>query len=326
MRKEKLLANIKDTSLVIIGSLILAFGAAVFFIPNEIVSGGSSGIAIIFHALFQWDESITILVLTWSLFVIGFLVLGKKFALQTLCSSIVYPCGIALFSYIYKQYDFLHLQSSAILGSELANINDLLAAIFGGIFTGAGVAITFLGRGSTGGVDIPALILQKYAKIKVSLSSLAIDFIIIVLGLVSLKRLDLALIGIIGAVITAFVVDKVFLGERHSYIAYIISEKYEDINNFILEEMERGTTLIDVMGGYSGKDAKMIIVCFDYREYATLQDAIRKLDPKSFISIVKAHKIQGNGFTGLSEMFDKTKLDEWLENHKKIEEKEDGKE
>ena len=323
MNKPKVLKQVKDVFLVIIGSIVLSFGAAVFFIPNEIVSGGMPGIAVILKTLFGWNEELVVTILTWALYFVGFIFLGKKFALQTLCSAIVYPLGIFVFGYVYEQVPFFHLQSSVVLGESIINTNDLLAAIFGGVFTGLGVALTFLGGGSTGGTDIPSLILQKYAKIKVSVASLAIDVLIIIFGLVALKRLDLALIGIIGAVITAFVIDRVFLGEQHSYIAYIISSQYEEINNFILEKMERGTTLLDVQGGYSGHENKMIIVCFDYREYTYLQEKLNQIDPHAFISIVKAHKIQGEGFTGYSELFAKTKIDEWL-SHVKKEESHDG--
>lgn len=310
MNKKNILKNLKKTLLVIIGSLVLSFGTAIFFIPNEIVSGGMPGIAVIFNYLFNWDEEIVIAVATWTLFFIGFIVLGKKFALQTLCSTIVYPIGVFLFGLLYDNFDFLHLNSSTILGLNNVNVNDLLAALFGGFFTGTGVALTFLGGGSTGGVDIPALILQKYAKVKVALGSLVMDVLVIIAGLISIKRLDLALVGIVGAFTTAFVMDKVLIGNKSSYVAYIISDKYEEINEYILKEMDRGTTLLDVVGGYSGNDIKMITACFDYREYTLLQSGLEKIDPDAFIFIVKAHKVKGNGFMTNNEMFDKTKLDE----------------
>ena len=313
MNKANVIITLKKTLLVIIGSFVLSFGTAIFFIPNEIVSGGMPGVAVVFNYLLGWDEELVIAIATWTLFFIGFLVLGKKFALQTLCSTIVYPLGVFLFGLLYDNFDFLHLQSSVILGLNTVNVNDLLAALFGGIFTGAGVALTFLGGGSTGGVDIPALILQKYAKVKVALGSLIMDVLVIISGLISIKRLDLALVGIVGAVVTAFVMDKVLMGNKSSYVAYIISDKYEEINSYILKEMDRGTTLLDVIGGYSGNDIKMITVCFDYREYTLLQNGLESIDEDAFIFIVKAHKVKGNGFKGTNELFDKTKLDEWME-------------
>lgn len=299
----------KNLMLVISGSLILAFAGAFFYLPNQIVSGGLSGIAIILNHVIKvnvsfLNEEFYIMVLTWLFFVLGVITLGKKFTLQTLCSTIVYPIGIYLFSFVYDNVDLVHLEPTMI--------NNLIAAIFGGTLTGVGVGLTFLGGGSTGGVDIPTLILYKYFKLRVSISSFLIDTLIIIFGIFVIQKYDLALIGILAAFLAAFAIDKVFIGSKSSYMAYIVSKKYDEINKFILDKMERGTTLFVSQGGYSKIDTKVILVCFDFKEYYVLKQAINQIDKDAFFSVVKAHEINGMGFSPSSEEIEKSQLDKWL--------------
>lgn len=291
--QDKRLTSFKNLMLVILGSLLLSFAVSFFYLPNSIVSGGISGLAIVLNNIIKVDvafinEEFYIFVLTWFFFIVGIFTLGKRFALQTLCSTIVYPIGVYIFSFLFANAPLFHL--------EQESINFLLAAFFGGALTGLGVGLTFLGGGSTGGVDIPTLIVYKYFKIKVGTTSFLIDTSIIILGVFVIQKYDLALIGIVAAFIAAFAMDKVFVG-KVSYMAYIVSPKYDEINNYILDKMGRGTTLLISQGGYSKKDVKVIQVCFDVKEYHTLKLAINTIDPHAFVSIVKAHEIRGMGFT-----------------------------
>ena len=326
--KKQVFNQIKKIFLIIVGSLMLSVATSIFYVPNNIVSGGMSGLGVIFKNAFNWDPNLIITIATWSCFFIGFIFLGKKFALKTLCSTIVYPLGSYLFTFIYENN-----QSFLSVGSTAGGI--LLAAIFGGIFTGVGCGLTFLGGGSTGGVDIPALIAQKYFKIRVSYISFSIDCTIILSGFIaslisfnqnpidpsSLSPLVLSLIGIVAAFLQSFMMDKVFLGTKKSYIAYIISSKYNEINEFIIDRMDRGATIMNVEGGYSHQDLKMIKVCFDFNEYSLLKDSLDKIDPNAFVSVVKAHEIHGLGFENKSELFDDTGLDNWIKKNKKNKEK-----
>ncbi len=292
---NKTLNATKNLFLVIIGSLLLSFATSFFYLPYNIVSGGISGLAIVLSNLIKVNisfinEEFYITIFTWAFFILGIFTLGKRFALQTLCATIVYPIGVYLFSFLYSNGSIFHL--------DINNLSHLiLAALFGGAITGLGVGLTFLGGGSTGGVDIPTLIIYKLFKIRVGVSSFIIDTLVIIFGIFVIKKFDLALIGILAAFVTAFAMDKIFIGGKASYIAYIVSEKYEEINNFIIEKMERGSTLLLSQGGYSKKNIKVIQVCFDVKEYYILKNAIVEIDPKAFVTIVKAHEIRGMGFS-----------------------------
>lgn len=275
--------------LVIAGSVILGLGTGILLVPYNIITGGLSGIGIILNKTLGWNVELVVAVLTWLFFFMGLIFLGKKFAFQTLCSTIVYPIALSLGVFLQNNIEFLQLVKTN-------EVHRLLAAVFGGVFVGAGCAITFLGGGSTGGVDIPALMAQKYLKIKCSIMTFAIDATIIIVGLVINKDLIFAMIGILSAVIAAVMVDKIFLGGTSAYIATIISKKYEEINNFILDKLERGTTIIDVEGGYSKEESRMIQVAFVANEYAILQEGVSLIDPKAFMTVCRANEVMGEGF------------------------------
>ncbi|MBR3999457.1 MAG: YitT family protein [Clostridia bacterium] len=159
----KLLKNIKSVLLVITGTLVLALGTAIFIIPFDLVTGGISSIAIILHKIIPvLSIDLLITLVTWTLFFIGLICLGKGFALKTLISTIVYPIGIMLFSKLTDPGVFggiFDLQTSAY-----SEISILLAALFSGVLVGTGCALTFLGGGSTGGVDILAFLICKVFK------------------------------------------------------------------------------------------------------------------------------------------------------------------
>ena len=182
---KRSLPALKNMGLVVVGTLILAFGTALFILPFDLVCGGISSIAIILNNLLSVDFiSIDTLItlITWTLFFIGLIFLGKNFALKTLISTIVYPIGISLFS---KLYDPQFMNGIFCIDqSQYSEIAILLAALFGGVLVGAGCALTFLGGGSTGGVDIFAsLICKIFKKLRSSVVIFCIDAITIALGL-----------------------------------------------------------------------------------------------------------------------------------------------
>ncbi len=302
---------IKKIMLIIFGSLLLSLASSFFYIPYNIVSGGISGIAIILNKVIVTNisflnEEFYVLVLEWIFFILGLFALGKKFSLQTLCATIVYPIGVYLFSFIYNNVELFQM--------EATSINCLIAAIFGGLLTGVGCGLTFLGGGSTGGVDIPNLIIYKYFKVKVSYGSFVIDSLIIILGIFVIQKFDVALIGIIAAFITALAIEKVFIGGKSTFMAYIVSPKYEEINEYIISKMERGATLLYAEGGYSRNDVKVIQVCFDFKEYYILKSAILAIDKNAFITICKAHEVKGYGFDH-EEKFSVSTLDKMIHKH-----------
>ena len=293
IKKARLLKNV---ALVLLGTLLLSFGTAVFIIPFGLVAGGVSGFSIIINLITKGALSVDFLItlLTWALFVLGIFTLGRAFALKTLLSTLVYPLGVSLFGRLAEN-GFFNLANSSY--PQLAV---LLSALFGGITIGTGCAVTFLGGGSTGGVDIIAFSLCKASKkLKSSAVLFVIDATAVALGAFTIGDIVLTLLGIIAAFTSAIAVDKIFLGSSGAFVAQIVSTNPDGICSAVINRLHRTATIIDVVGGYSKKPKKLISVSFTYTQYSELMRLISALDPAAFVTVQKAHKIGGEGWNPL---------------------------
>jgi uncharacterized membrane-anchored protein YitT (DUF2179 family) len=290
--------KIKNFITIILGTAVLAFGSAIFIVPCDLITGGVSSIAIVLDRLIGANIGVEmyITIITWFLFLLGLIFLGKKFVMKTLISSIFYPIFFALF---YRLVDPSILNGLFMIqSSEYKDIAVLIAAIIGGALTGLGCALCFQVGGSTGGVDILAFLLCKiFKRIKSTYIIFAIDAIIIVAGVLIINDLVLSILGIVSALICSMVIDKVFLGTGTAYVAQIITTNPEDINNAVINKLDRTTTISDCVGGYSQQNKKMVIVSFNIREYPELMNIVNTADPNAFLFIHKAHEVHGEGWT-----------------------------
>ncbi|MBQ1182829.1 MAG: YitT family protein, partial [Clostridia bacterium] len=223
-------------------------------------------------------------------------VLGKNFALQTLVSAIVYPPAISILT---KFTDPAFLGGILYLkGTTHPDIAVMVAAIFGGALVGTGCSLTFLGGGSTGGMDIIAFTICKiFKRSKSSVVIFILDATVIVFGLLVIKDLVVTLLGIISAFVSALVIDKIFVGGSKALIAQIVSNESKEINRQIIEKLKRTTSFIDVTGGYSGEPKKMLMVSFTMRQYNDLKNIINQTDKNAFVTVHRAHEINGQGWT-----------------------------
>ncbi len=303
LSKKEAWNQARNILLVVVGTIILAFGTAVFILPFNLIAGGMSGLAIVIDALIPAEfltVDLIITILTWGLFLLGFLIFGKDFAAKTLISAIVYPMGTSL---------FLKLTDPTVLGglfclqaSEYTELPLILAATVGGALVGAGCSLTFFGGGSTGGTDIIAFILCKiFKRLKSSTAMFLTDVAIVLLGIFVTQNLILSLLGIVSAMIIAIVIDKIFLGGTSAFVAQIVTDHGEEVNRAIIDQANRTTTIFEVQGGYSGKEKKMLTITFSMRHYTLLMDIVRQVDPSAFITIWRAHEIHGEGWTWTKE-------------------------
>ncbi len=298
LSKHDILNYIKNLILVIFGTAVLAFGTAVFIVPFDLVTGGVSGLAIVLEKIVPFTLSIDfyITTLTWVLFFLGLIFLGRGFAIKTLLSTVFYPVLFTLFYNLVENQSFGGLL--VLQNSEYNEIAVLLAAVFGGALVGAGCAITFVAGGSTGGVDILAFLICKvFKRAKSSYVIFGVDAAIVVCGVFIINDLVLSMLGICSALVCAAVIDRVFLGSSSAYVAQIISDNSEEISNGVIEKLDRTTTIVDVKGAYSGESKKLIIVSFSMREYSDLMNIINHADPSAFMMISKAHENHGEGWT-----------------------------
>lgn len=297
--KQEMWRATKNLLLVVVGTLILSFGTSLFMLPYDLVAGGVSGYAIVLSQIIPSEYlsvELIITILTWAMFFLGLIVLGKSFAMKTLVSTIVYPIGVALFSNITSPEvlgGFFNLQGSAYSG-----VGVILASVFSGVFVGLGCALSFLGGGSTGGVDVIAFIVCKVLKkLRNSVVIFLVDSTAVVLGMFVIGDFVLTLLGIVTAFIAALVVDKVFIGGSKAFVANIITDSPNEINKLVIERLDRTSTVIDVVGGYSGTDKKMLMVSFSMNEYSELISIITKTDRNAFVTIHQAHEINGEGWS-----------------------------
>lgn len=297
---------VKNTGLVLLGTFVLAFGIEMFIFPFNLVTGGISGIGIILERYFDGVRLLGAIgadvyssIINWILFALGFILLGKDFAAKTLISTLFYPIALSLSSLLIRGPVFgSALDLSVYIGTQYEGIALVVATVFGGACIGAGCAFTFLGGGSTGGVDVVALALCKYIRrLKGSVAFFITDALIIVIGIFAVDNLLLSLLGIASAFICAISVDKLFLGESKAFIAHVVSDKYEEINAAVIDKMSRTTTIIDAIGGYSGTGKKLVMVTFNMRQYPIFTHIISSIDENAFVTVHRAHEINGEGWT-----------------------------
>ncbi len=293
---------IKNVLLVVLGTVILAAGVSIFLIPFDLISGGVTGLAIALeHFLpLEISEIITvellITVLTWLFFFIGLIFIGRSFAVKTLISTVVYPVAIYLFSFIVDPemlggYFYLPI-------SEYPDVALVLSAVVGGALVGVGVALAFAAGSSTGGVDIIAyLICKRFPRLKISKITFYIDATIVILGVFAIDDLVVSLLGVISALVSSLLIDRVFLGGTQGFVAYINSSFYDEIRVAIIDEMDRTSMILDVTGGYSGHAQHVVMVSFTMRQYASLMSIVHRIDKTAFVTIHRAHEINGYGWT-----------------------------
>ena len=296
------------TILVVFGTVLVSFGTTAFHVPLDINSGGLSGVGIVVR-YFAPDAMKVIsynLVVTGAsilLWVVGLIFIGKDFALKTLVATIVFPAATWLFTTCPGISDFVgnlgELMKTSGNGPTAGNY--LLSSMFGGVFVGIGVAITFVGGGSTGGVDVLTFLMEKFLRIKQSIASFIIDGSIVIIGLIVLvsqnpEFLLPCLSGIVSAFVTAVFIEFIYIGSGTCYQVDVISTKWEEISRFAQDNLGRGTTVIRAEGGYHGDERVILRIVFEKRQYNKLRNYISKVDPKAFVTFTQTNAVFGEGF------------------------------
>jgi len=278
--------ELTNFSLVLLANIFLAFSFVMFILPLNIVSGGMGGIGVIMKSLFNIDPTIIIFILAWSLFALGWLVMGTRFALKTLLSTIVYPVFVYLFTLMTE------------LQSITATLDPFIGVVYGGIIGGIGVGLSFRAGGSTGGVDNIGMVIQKFTGYKVEQIIFLIDASIIIAGGIFVS-LEGALMGVLAAFISMVLIDKVVVGNSSSILVYIISNQYEALNKAIHLSISRGTTLIPSQGGFTKEKKMTIQTVVSHQQYQRLRMVVNQIDPDAFMIVTNAQEVFGLGFKSM---------------------------
>lgn len=307
--KEKFLSKewFYSYTLIAIGSFILAAGFVFFIDPHKIVPGGVYGIGIVvknltagmmhggIHVPFInepiFKDGLGIgfvgLLLNIPLTIIGIKVLGPRFGVKTVVGFVLSSIFI----------DFLDTNFDGALVDDV-----LLSCVFGGVLIGFGLGLIFKSRATSGGSDIIAMIIAKYTKMSLGLLMIVVDSTIVLIGLIVFKDWKIPLYSWIVIYITGKVIDATLQGVSYDKALFIISEKYDEIREKIITDLNRGGTLINGTGMYKGLDKKIIFTNVSRREQAILQDYIKEIDPYAFMTVIDAHEVLGNGFKPIHEV------------------------
>ncbi len=293
------LKQFKNIALVIAGTVLIAFGTSVFQVPFDLVAGGISGIAIVLAKISPpyLTEELYVALTSWGFFTVGALVFGKSFAAKTFVSTLIYPPAFSL---------FYRLSSSDALGGIFTVASEehpdaalVVASVFGGIVIGAGVALAFLGGGSTGGVDVAALIIsRRFKRLTSARAMFIIDAFVILVGAVLIGDLVISLLGAVSAFTSSVVTEKIFGNGKKAFAASIVTDKAAAVSRSVIENTKRTTTLVECVGGYSGEKKGLLMVTFDIAEYSSLLSAVLCADERAFVVIHRAHEINGEGWHG----------------------------
>lgn len=284
----------KSYSLITLGAFVLAAGFVLFIDPHKIAPGGVYGIGIIVHYLtvgmFSWaPEGFPIgtvgLILNIPLTIIGIKILGPRFGIKTVIGFILSSV-------------FIDLQHH-LLGYEPLVDEPLLSSIFGGVLIGFGLGLIFKSKATSGGSDIIAMIIAKYTRLPLGQLMIYVDSTIVLLALLAFKDWKIPLYSWIVIYITGKVIDLTLQGVSYDKALFIISDKYEEIRNKIINDLERGGTMINATGMYKGYEKKVIFTNVNRREVHMLKDYIQEIDPHAFITVIDANEILGNGFKPL---------------------------
>lgn len=277
--------NIKRFLFVNIGVILVAVGLHFFLVPNSLAVGGTSGLSIEINHLFPFIPVPYILTaLNTILVVIGFIFIGADFGFYTVYASI----SLGVFLWLLELV--VPLNQSLVEGDIFINL------IFGIFIQAIGIGIVVNQGASTGGTDIVAKIVETYTRFSFGQGLIMSDGMVTLLATL-LYGPKLGMYALLGAIINSTVIDKMIAGFDTKYHITIITNKIEEINQFILVDLYRGSTLYEAKGGYKGDARTIIVTVVDKKDYVKLKEFIRKTDKEAFMYVSNVTEVEGYGFT-----------------------------
>ena len=267
---------------VILGNVFYAFVIKLFLLPGNLMTGGTTGIGLVVKHFTGTSISGFVLVFNIVMLIVGWTLLGKKFALTTVISSFTYPIALEAANHIF--------------GDLVITTDPMLNTIFAGLGIGIGLGIVIRTGASTGGMDIPPLVLNKYFRIPVSLSLNVFDILILVLQIVY-NPPERVLYGVLLVMIYTTVLDKVLMMGNTKTEVKIISSQVEEIRQAILAQVDRGVTMLYGEGGYRQKQTQIVLSIVSNRELPQVEKLIRHIDPEAFMIVSRVTEVRGRGFS-----------------------------
>ncbi len=263
---------------ILVGAAIVGLSFNLFLLPNEIASGGTSGISTIMAVKFGFEPAFVQWAFNIPLFIAGVILLGRQFGVKTLVGTIFLPFVI------YMTNDL-----------EPWTTDPLLASIIGGMGVGLGLGIVFRGRASTGGTDLAAQILHKYTHISLGKCVAFIDGLIVI-SAAYVFDIEKGIYALIGLYATSKTIDLIQVGAGRSKMTMIISEDEREIRKAIFEKIDRGVTELTAKGGYTDSERPVLMCVVDQTQFTKLKQVVKDIDPHAFVVVMDASEVLGEGF------------------------------
>ncbi|RHV91056.1 YitT family protein [Lachnospiraceae bacterium OF09-33XD] len=286
-RKHHLLQALSAFLWVATGNFLYALAVKLFLLPVGFGTGGSTGIALTVNHFLGIPVTQFVLFFNVCMLVIGYFVFGRQFAATTLASTFLYPLSLELLT--------------RLLGDCVLTEDPVLCTLFSGLGIGIALGMVIRSGSSTGGMDIPPLILQKYFRVPVSAGMYAFD-VCILLAQALFRPAENILYGILLVLIYTIVLDKVLIMGTARTEIKVISARSDEIRQAILQQIDRGVTVIDGEGGYLHNKTQIVLSIVSRRELPKAEKLIRSIDPESFMVISHVNEVRGRGFS-LNKMY-----------------------
>lgn len=274
--------SVRSIAAIFLGNVLYALTVKVFLLPANLVSGGATGIALAANHLTGVSVSGFLFLVNMSMLILGLIVLGKAFVATTLASTFLIPAALDVFD--------------RLLGDFVLTDDILLCTLFAGLGVGVSLGIVIRTGASTGGMDIPPLILYKCFRVPVSVSLYAFDVCILLLQ-APFQEAENILYGIVFVLLSAIALDKTMMIGTTQTEVKIMSGKSEEIREAILKQLDRGVTLLNAEGGYLHDKSQMIFSVISNRELFKLEKIVHGIDPASFMVVTRVSEVRGRGFT-----------------------------
>ena len=268
---------------VIAGNFLYALSVRVFLLPTGLVTGGTTGLAMVVNQLTGLPVSGFVMAFNILMLLLGWVMLGRNLVLSTIASSLLYPAFLEAIGWF--------------MGDLVLTHDLLLNTIFFGQGIGISLGIVIRAGASTGGLDIPMLALQKYLRIPVSVSMYAFDFLILLMQLAFGASVDAVLYGIVLAIIYTVMLDKMLMLGTSRTEVRIISGRSREISAAILSQVDRGVTLLHGEGGYLHTPTEVVMSVISSRELVKLERLVHEIDPECFMIVSKVTEVHGRGFS-----------------------------
>jgi uncharacterized membrane-anchored protein YitT (DUF2179 family) len=281
-KRAFVIQEIQDYSIIFLGLALYSLGWTGFLLPNEITTGGVTGIAAIVFFASKIPVGITYFCINGVLLLLSVKIFGFRFSIKTIINVMILTFLLSFLQSVIKE--------------PLVKGEPFMSCILGGVLCGMGLGLVFNFKGSTGGTDIIALIIHKYRNISIGKGLLMCDLLIICSSYFVFQSIEKIVYGLVVMGVTSYTVDMVLSGARQSVQFFVFSDKYEEIADAIIAQAHRGCTLLDGTGWYSKKATKVIVVMAKKTESVTIFRIVKSIDPTAFISQGSVIGVYGNGF------------------------------